>query len=159
MNNISNVAAALIAAWIRLFGERNNVTRQMRAHPEIVHAVDMVAGTMHVPVELLLTVGIMESRLGSDVPNGGDWGMRPSIVSWACRRRGIGCGVPPRTQQIEVGALVLRDGRRACGSWEGAVRYYRTGKCGVEHDTTGYGHRAIALTRRLQRATGVRLSR
>lgn len=88
-----------------------------------------------VPVAVLVAVGMMESRLGTDPASQGNWG--------------VGTRNP-----IFRAARALRSGYDLCHRWDRAATYFRWGRC-VGDDRTNYGFRAISLAHRLEAQSGV----
>lgn len=70
-----------------------------------------------VPAGLMMVVAFNETHLGCDAREGGNWGAPISAT-----RRHV-AGTPLQA------ARVLARGGRHCGSWPGAVSFFRTGLC------------------------------
>lgn len=142
----------LILAFHRIL-PGTDIDLYLRRHPEVNVIVNEAADRHGVPPALLFTVGIFESGLDSNRPNGGPFGMTHSIESQMCRRAEARCAPPSDrfARNAEAGAVELAIGRKTCGSWRGAATYLRTGKCALTTDHTDYGRRAMLLTHSLER--------
>ncbi|MFO0648968.1 MAG: hypothetical protein U0326_22185 [Polyangiales bacterium] len=105
----------------------------VEAHPEIPAAVLEAAERHDVPGELLMAVCYTESRLGAD------------------ERTQLTCGVyrVPRARQADAAAHALSRWRTHCGSWRGALRMFRGGRC-ASPDPRGYVPRVLRLSDRIR---------
>lgn len=121
------MTARLLAALLELLPHSSGTAR-VRARFDAIAAVAEQASSEHgVPVGLLLAVGWHESWLGTHPRSGGLWGGR----------------VPPVTSRI------LARGRRGCGSWLGAVSFFRCGRCACPRLVGYEPGEAIALASRV----------
>ena len=89
-----------------------------------------------VPLPVLLSVGWHESWLGVHPQSGGCWGAPRDF-----RHRGL-------AGTADDAARVLANGRRACGSWPGAVGWFRSGRCDAGTHA-GYVRSVTGLASRL----------
>jgi hypothetical protein len=120
----------IVAAFLAIFPYMNGNNRQCieQQQPRIIHQLREVAqptvpGLPAPPVELTASVAFLETHLGCDINEGGNWGAPVS----ATRRHTAG------THMHAVHALSV--GYVRCGSWEGAVRRFRTGLCNPERQS------------------------
>lgn len=120
----------IVAAFLAIFPHMNGNNRRCieQQQTRIVHQLREVAQPSAPelpvpPVELTASVAFLETHLGCDVNEGGNWGAPIS----ATRRHTAG------THMHAV--RVLSIGFVRCGSWEGAVRRFRTGLCNPERQS------------------------
>ena len=90
------------------------------------------------PTEVLTAVGFMETHLGCDQGEGGNWGAPISAT-----RRHV-AGTPMQA------AAILWHSYEVCGTWEGAARRFRTGLCRNTMVGLPYSRRAISVANRLR---------
>jgi len=83
----------------------------------IVANLNAGEGKYGVPAGLMMVVAFNETHLGCDAREGGNWGAPISAT-----RRHV-AGTPLQA------ARILANGHRHCGSWRGAVSFFRTGLC------------------------------
>ena len=90
------------------------------------------------PIEMIATIGFMETHLGCDRGEGGNW------------------GAPVSAQQRHVAGTPLQAARvlwrsyEVCHTWEGAARRFRTGLCHATATGTPYARNAISISNRIQ---------
>jgi hypothetical protein len=80
------------------------LTEAQRVYPEM-------------PTEVFVAVGFMETHLGCDQGEGGNWGAPLSPTQRHA------AGTPMQA------ATALWHSYQVCGTWEGAIRRFRTGSC------------------------------
>jgi hypothetical protein len=114
----------IVAAILSIFPHMNGRNRECieRNQPRIIQQLHDVSlpsfpGAPVPPVELTASVAFLETHLGCDANEGGNWGAPIS----ATRRHTAG------THMHAV--RVLANGYLRCGTWEGAVLRFRTGLC------------------------------
>jgi len=90
------------------------------------------------PTEVFAAVGFMETHLGCDQGEGGNWGAPISAT-----RRHV-AGTPMQA------ATILWHSYEVCGTWEGATRRFRTGLCRDTAVGLPYSRRAISVANRLR---------
>lgn len=90
------------------------------------------------PTEVLTAVGFMETHLGCDQGEGGNWGAPISAT-----RRHV-AGTPMQA------ATILWHSYEVCGTWEGATRRFRTGLCRNTMVGSPYSRRAMSVASRLR---------
>jgi hypothetical protein len=98
-----------------------------------------------VPPSVLLAVGFMETHLGTDDGEGGGWGAP------------IDAQHPHKAGTSDHAARILGRGRKVCGSWEGALSWFRSGKCSPPPHAEAYVRNGVRLIERMHRRAGVRL--
>lgn len=101
----------------------------------IVAAAAAASAAHGVPPEILLVVGFLETHLGTDSGEGGNWGAPIS------RSRRHTAGTPDHA------ASALAAGYRVCGTWFGAVSRFR---CGLCRCPKLHGYAAAAVMRRAE---------
>lgn len=92
----------------------------------------------NMPSEMIATIGFMETHLGCDANEGGNWG-----APIDARHRHT-AGTPLHA------ARILWHSYEVCHTWEGAARRFRTGLCGHTVIGTQYARRAIQLSNRIR---------
>jgi hypothetical protein len=90
------------------------------------------------PTEVFVAVGFLETHLGCDQGEGGNWGAPISPT-----RRHV-AGTPMQA------ATALWHSYEVCRTWEGAARRFRTGLCHPTTTGTPYARRAINVANRLR---------
>jgi hypothetical protein len=99
----------------------------------------------HVPPSVLLVVGFMETHLGTDDGEGGGWGAP------------IDAQHPNQAGTSDDAARILAHGRKACGSWRGAMSWFRSGKCTPPLFARKYVNNGVRLIERVHDFTGLPL--
>lgn len=89
------------------------------------------------PIEMIATIGFMETHLGCDRGEGGNWGAPISPT----QRHVAG-------RPIQAAAALWRS-YQVCGSWEAAARRFRTGLCRPTVTGTPYARTAMSVVTRL----------
>ncbi|MGZ5967654.1 MAG: hypothetical protein ACXWUG_08065 [Polyangiales bacterium] len=95
-----------------------------------------------VPPSVLLVVGFMETHLGTDDGEGGGWGAP------------IDAQHPNKAGTSDDAARILARGRKVCGSWRGAMSWFRSGKCIVPPFAEKYVRNGVRLIERIHDFTG-----
>lgn len=133
------IAKMLLAAILTLFPymSGNNRACIERNATSIVNVVESAQRENGVPPAVLLTVGFMETHLGCDVGEGGNWGAPISP-----QRRHV-AGTPRQA------AVALQHGFERCGSWLGAIARFRSGRCVIPPTMTRYPRTATWLMTRI----------
>lgn len=139
--------AAVLALWTLPNGHYVRACRpdcELRA-AHIAHAVDGAEVMSGVDARVMLAVGFLESSLlgRSNATSRGYWGMHRRSRLW------LECSAPCDVEdQALVAAGDLARLRRECGSTEGALSAWQSGRCESE---TGkrYARRVMALAGRI----------
>ena len=116
---LREVVGVLLAALIAVLPPIPHPQReriQLRRE-RIVSMATASSARYHVPPSVLLVVAFMETHLGTDDGEGGGWGAP------------IDAQHPHKAGTSDHAARILARGRRVCGSWQGAVSWFRSGKC------------------------------
>lgn len=114
----------VLAAILAIFPRMSHHNRQciVRDHDRIVHQLQDIPnavseGMTPPPTEIVAAIGFIETHLGCDVGEGGNWGA-------------------PRSRSERHRAGTHRHAIRAlsrsynvCGTWEGAINRFHTGLC------------------------------
>lgn len=110
----------------------------------------LIEGAPPIPPEVLMVVGFVETHLGCDEGEGGNWGAPID----ADHRHAAGTHMHA--------AYSLARGYVRCGSWDGAIMRFRTGLCNPRHSSdpqiTETGLRYLRLVRRIIHRLEVRSS-
>lgn len=113
----------------------------------IVSMATASSARYRVPPSVLLVVGFMETHLGTDDGEGGGWGAP------------IDAQHPHIAGTSDHAAQVLARGRKVCGSWQGAVSWFRSGKCGPPPFAETYVRNGMRLIERMHSRAGLRAPR
>jgi hypothetical protein len=98
-----------------------------------------------VPPSVLLVVGFMETHLGTDDGEGGGWGAP------------IDAKHPHKAGTSDHAARILARGRKVCGSWQGAMSWFRSGQCSPPEYAEKYVRDGVRLVERVHRRTALHL--
>lgn len=112
--NPEQILLALLTAFPYMNGSNRECIETRR--PVIARQLHETS-TLGVPPDLMASVAFAETHLGCDVGEGGNWGAPID----ARHRHTAGTHMSA--------ARVLARGYERCGSWDGAVLYFRTGLC------------------------------
>jgi hypothetical protein len=134
-----NIAAEIVTAILMRFPQSpaRNCIMARRQHIESV-LVSSANIYPEMPVEIIATVGFLETHLGCARGEGGNWGAPISPL-----RRHIP-GTPLQA------ARALWRSYEVCGNWEGAARRFRTGLCRPTIVGTRYGRMAVNVARSIR---------
>jgi hypothetical protein len=89
-------------------------------------------------------VAFMETHLGTDDGEGGGWGAP------------IDAQHPHKAGTSDHAARILARGRKTCGSWEGAVSWFRSGQCSPPPFAEKYVRDGLRLIERMHRRAALR---
>jgi len=128
---------AILALFPYMSGNNRQCIMEHRTQIESV-LVEAQRQYPEMPTEVLTAVGFMETHLGCDQGEGGNWGAPISAT-----RRHI-AGTPMQA------ATILWHSYQVCGTWEGAARRFRTGLCRPTTTGAPYAQRAINVANRLR---------
>jgi len=135
----------VLAALLHLFPHMSHNNRACieanRDH--IVRVAEEGLRDHGVPPLVMISVGFMETHLGCDVGEGGNWG---APISRAERHR---AGTPGQAAQA------LQTSREVCGTWLGAISRFKSGLCRIPPSMTFYTRGTLRLMNRLSRETGL----
>lgn len=139
------VAQLLLSALLALFpymsgGNRVCIVRNFNSIAQVADAAERENG---VPAAVMLSVGFLETHLGCDVGEGGNWGAPISPT-----RRHV-AGAPRQA------AVALQHGFQRCGSWLGAISRFRSGQCVIPQTMARYPRMAMSLMTRISTNAGV----
>lgn len=137
MITAAEIITAILAVYPYMSGNNRQCIIQHRPQIEQV-LVASQAQYPDMPMEMIAAVGFMETHLGCDRGEGGNWG---APISPTQRHT---AGTPLQA------ATALWHGYQTCGTWEGAASRFRTGLC--RHSATGqrYSHIAMNIVNRLR---------
>src|SRR5271154_4117052 len=96
-----------------------------------------------VPPSVLLVVGFMETHLGTDDGEGGGWGAP------------IDAQHPHKAGTSDHAARILARGRKVCGSWQGALSWFRSGQCSPPPFAETYVRNGMRLIERMHGRAGL----
>lgn len=136
-------AAILLAALLALFPRAASVRRIEARQNEIARVAQVAAEAHHIPVSVLLVVGFMETHLGTDANEGGNWG---APIDAHHRHTP---GTP------DSAARILEHSLTACHTWPGAISRFRCGLCVCPERTAPYTHNVMHLIARVHNRAGV----
>jgi hypothetical protein len=142
---LREIVGALLAALLAVLPPIPHPQRE-RIHQQREAIVAMAAASsarFRVPPSVLLVVAFMETHLGTDDGEGGGWGAP------------IDPQHPHRAGTSDHAARILARGRRVCGSWHGAVSWFRSGQCSPPPFAETYVQRGVRLIERLHLRTGL----
>lgn len=116
------IVAAILAIFPHMSGNNRrcieNNRRQIAANLAETHRAFPA-----LPMEVMASVAFLETHLGCDAGEGGNWGAPVSA-----RRRHV-AGTPMQA------ARIMAQGIQQCRSMEGAIRRFRTGFCNPRRQT------------------------
>lgn len=115
----------------------------MERRETIERDADAAAARYGVPVEVLVSIGFLETHLSCAPGSGGGWGAPISPT-----RRGVAGGAAHS-------AAALAWGYRRCTTTLGAVSHYRCGRCVCPHLIGYQPEQAVRLSERLTSRAGV----
>jgi hypothetical protein len=121
-----NHAALLLSALLSLVPSFSRTPAILAARDGIVETAAIAEKYTDVPPGILLVVGMLESRWGTDRRSGGSWGAARDR-----RHRNI-AGTPMQS------ARILRRGARLCGDYNASLVFFRTGRCSFNRTLVGY---------------------
>lgn len=130
-----NIIIALLSIFPYMSGNnRQCIQRRQEAIAEALHETSGLG----VPVEVMTAVGFRETHLGCDEGEGGNWG----------------APIDPQHRHTAGthlhAAQALMTGFGVCGSWDGAIRRFRTGSCRPSATGDAYLLSVRYLIRRLE---------
>lgn len=134
-------AADIVTAILTLYPYMSHNNRQCIIDHRT--QIEQVLNTSHahypeMPMEVIATIGFMETHLGCDSGEGGNWGAPLSAT-----QRHI-AGTPFQA------ATALWHSYERCHTWEGAARRFRTGNCRPTPTGSPYARRAMNVINRLR---------
>ena len=141
---LQEIVGALLSALIAVLPpiphpQRERIRDQREA---IVSMAASSSSRYRVPPSVLLVVGFMETHLGTDDGEGGGWGAP------------IDAQHPNKAGTSDHAAQVLARGRKVCGSWRGAMSWFRSGKCVAPPFAEAYVRNGMRLIERIHGRTG-----
>jgi hypothetical protein len=137
MITAADVVTAILALYPHMSGNNRQCIIEHRPQIEQV-LVEAQRQYPNMPTEVFATIGFMETHLGCDRGEGGNWGAPISP-----RQRHI-AGTPLQA------ATALWRSYEVCGSWDGAARRFRTGLCRPTVIGTRYSTIAVNITNRIR---------
>jgi hypothetical protein len=141
--DVITLARALVAALITLIPHSPALTCIRARSERIAAAIASAQTDRGVPAALMLSTGFMETFDGCARNEGGGWGAPRDF-----QHRHI-------AGTADDAARVLSNGYRHCGSWPGAVHWFRSGLCASSNAVHAeYTHRVIRFAGRLSTAAG-----
>ena len=143
---LREIVGALLAALVAVLPPIPQPQRE-RIQLQRERIVAMATGSSaryRVPPSVLLVVGFMETHLGTDDGEGGGWGAP------------IDAQHPHKAGTSDHAARVLARGRKECGSWQGALSWFRSGQCSPPPFAQKYVHDGTRLIERMHRRIGLR---
>ena len=134
-------AAEVVTAILSLYPHMSHNNRQCIIERRSQIEQVLVVSQRHypeMPMEMIATIGFMETHLGCDYGEGGNWGapLSPTQRHMA--------GTPFQA------ATALWHGYEHCHTWEGAARRFRTGLCHPTTTGSSYSRRAMRIVNRLR---------
>lgn len=135
----------LLSAILSIFPHMSGNNRACieRNFDDIAMVAEAAERDMGVPPAVILAVGFLETHLGCDQGEGGNWGAPIS------RTRRHTAGTPAQA------ALALSHGYQVCHTWVGAISRFRSGQCRIPARMANYPRNAINLINRMSRVAGV----
>ena len=130
-----------ITAILALFPYMSGNNRQciIEHRTQIEHVlVEAQRQYPRMPTEVFVAIGFLETHLGCDQGEGGNWGAPRSIT-----QRHV-AGTPMQA------ATALWHSYEVCGTWEGAARRFRTGLCTNTPVGIPYSRTAMRVANRLR---------
>jgi hypothetical protein len=134
-------AADIVTAILAVYPYMSGNNRQcIINHREQIEQVLVASQERYpeMPMEMIAAVGFMETHLGCDSGEGGNWG---APISPTQRHT---AGTPLQA------ATALWHGYEVCGTWEGAARRFRTGLCRPTPSGSSYSRAALRVVDRLR---------
>lgn len=134
-------AADIITAILAIFPYMSGDNRQciINNRTQIEHVlIESQQRFPNMPIEILATIGFMETHLGCDRGENGNWGAPISPT-----QRHV-AGTPMHA------AVALWHGYQTCGTWQGATRRFRTGLCVPNPISTRYERTAMQVVNRIR---------
>jgi hypothetical protein len=130
------MTAQLLAALLALYpGPRSRDIERRRE--SIVAMATHSSETYNVPPAVLLTVGFLETHLGTDANEGGGWGAPIN------RHHRHVAGTS------DSAARILARSLEVCGTWERAIARFRSGLCVAPLSMRRYVRTALQLVARI----------
>jgi hypothetical protein len=140
---VSALLAALLAVLPPIpHPQRERIQLQRE---KIVSMATASSARYRVPPSVLLVVGFMETHLGTDDGEGGGWGAP------------IDAQHPHKAGTSDHAARILARGRRECGSWQGALSWFRSGRCSPPPFAQKYVHDGVRLIEAMHRRIELRV--
>ena len=137
MITVADVITAILALYPYMSGNNRQCIVDHRQQIETV-LVEAQNRFPDMPTEVLAAVGFMETHLGCDQGEGGNWGAPASPTQRHTP------GTPMQA------AVALWHSYEVCGTWEGATSRFRTGLCRRSATGQRYSHTAMNIVRRLR---------
>lgn len=131
----------LIVSLLNLYMSGNNRACIQANQVQIASVLQDGEQNHGVPPLVLLSVGFMETHLGCDAGEGGNWG---APISRLNRHR---AGTPAQA------AMALQASYRACGTWLGAISRFRSGLCRIPRGMAHYPRGVVRLMTMLSQRT------
>jgi hypothetical protein len=144
---LREIVGALLAALLAVLPPIPHPQRE-RIHEqtdEIIAKATASSARYSVPPSVLLVVAFMETHLGTDDGEGGGWGAP------------IDAQHPHQAGTSDHAARILARGRKVCGSWRGAMSWFRSGKCLPPPEAEGYVRNGMRLIERVHGRAGLPL--
>lgn len=142
--HLMTIAQILLTALLHMFPymSGNNRACIVRNFDSIAAVAEAAERDNGVPAAIILSVGFLETHLGCDINEGGNWGAPISTT-----RRHV-AGTPRQA------AVALQHGFERCGSWVGAISRFRSGRCRIPTSMSNYPRTAIRIMTRISHDTG-----
>jgi hypothetical protein len=137
MISAAEIVTAILAVYPYMSGNNRQCIIEHRSQIEQV-LIDSQARYPEMPMEMIAAVGFMETHLGCDHGEGGNWG---APISPNQRHT---AGTPLQAAES------LWHGYQVCGTWEGAARRFRTGLCRPTPSGSSYSRIALRVVNRLR---------
>lgn len=134
-------AAEVLTAILTLFPHMSGNNRQciIEHRPQIEQVLVQAQQEFpEMPTELMASIGLMETHLGCDRGEGGNWGAPISST-----QRHV-AGTPMHAVRA------LWRSYQVCHTWDGAARRFRTGLCRPTQVGTRYSTMAMNLSNRIK---------
>jgi hypothetical protein len=144
---LHDAVVALLAALIGVLPPIPHPQRErIRDRTEAIVAMATASSARYrVPPSVLLVVAFMETHLGTDDGEGGGWGAP------------IDAQHPHQAGTSDHAARILARGRKVCGSWRGALSWFRSGQCLPPPHAETYVRNGMRLIERIHGRTGLLL--
>jgi len=141
------IAQLLLTALLHMFPfmSGNNRACIVRNFDAIAQVAEDAESENGVPAAVILSVGFLETHLGCDINEGGNWGAPISPT-----RRHV-AGTPRQA------VVALQHGFERCHSWVGAISRFRSGRCQIPVSMSRYPRTAVRIMTRISRDAGVAL--
>ena len=137
MITAAEVITAILVLYPHMSGNNRQCIIERRSQIEQV-LVEAQRQYPAMPTEIFATIGFMETHLGCDQGEAGNWGAPLSP-----QQRHI-AGAPIQA------ATALWRAYQVCGTWDGAARRFRTGLCRPTVIGTRYSRIAENITNRIR---------